>query len=390
MAVQVLMAVSAHATAGRDLDDFGRRLATTVAELVSARRVLFWRLRDDAMLDPIEHGYGLDGNFLARLTATPCAPGDGSLASRVVFEDMIFSAADTDRPPEHAYVLEVLGVSNAISAPWRSGERRLGLIAAYDSTKPGGFSQDDTWILQNAGLAGGLVTELWQTQDELRRSLERLSKVDGARQLLLKNMTTVVERERKRVVSELHDDALQRLTAAELHLERLAREQSVDGASLAAVRDLLEQTENALRRLVFDVRPPALEGPNGLVQSIRDRLAMLASSGVEHELKADLPDGLGSDLSALIFRQIAEAIGNVERHAKATKIVVWLRVEDGGVLGVVEDNGHGFNVAERSNIPGHLGLLALRERALMAGGRYKIESRPGAGTRIEFWMPIES
>ena len=65
-----------------------------------------------------------------------------------------------------------------------------------------------------------------------------------------------------------------------------------------------------------------------------------------------------------------------------------MTVADEGVHGVVEDNGQGFVVAERGNLPGHLGLLALRERALMAGGWYKIESQPGLGSHIEFWIPL--
>ena len=222
-------------------------------------------------------------------------------------------------------MLEILGVSSAISVPWRAGEERLGLVAAYDSTRPGGFSREDTWVLQKAGLAAGLVTRLWQAQDELRRSVERLTKVDSARQMLLKNMTTVVEKERKRFVAELHDDALQKLTAAELQVARLVAGETID--------------------------PPALEH--------------------------------------LSFRQVAEAVGNAERHSRATQLSVSLRVADGGVLGVVRDNGEGFDVAERSNLPGHLGLLALRERALMAGGRYQIDSTPGVGTTVEFWIPLE-
>jgi len=70
-------------------------------------------------------------------------------------------------------------------------------------------------------------------------------------------------------------------------------------------------------------------------------------------------------------------------------VKVSLSIVDGGVLGTVRDDGQGFEVAERSNLPGHLGLLALRERSLMAGGRYKIESAPGAGTQVEFWMPLD-
>jgi signal transduction histidine kinase len=390
VAVQVLLAVSSHAASGQDLPDFYGRLAQTVGELVGAGKVLFWRLADDASLAPMPSGgYGLDRAFVARLAPTSCTPGGTDLASRVVFGDLIFRAGETDIPPEFAYVLETLGVKNMISVPWRAGEERLGLVAAYDSPRAGGFSREDAWVLQTAGLAAGLVTRLWHTQDELRKSVDRLTKVDGARQMLLKNMTTVVDKERKRFVSELHDDALQKLTAAELQVERLARHSAADAESLETVRDLLRQTEAALRRVVFDVRPPALESPDGLAQSVRDRLAMLAGSGIRHELTLDLPEELTDDDRALIFREVAEAIGNVERHSKATLVKVSLTQADGGLVGVVEDNGTGFVVAERSNLPGHLGLLALRERALMAGGWYKIESRPGAGTRIEFWIPLE-
>jgi signal transduction histidine kinase len=244
-------------------------------------------------------------------------------------------------------------------------------------------------VLQKAGLAAGLVTRLRQTEEELRRSVERLTKVDGARQLLLKNMTTVVEKERKRFVAELHDDALQKLTAAELQLARLQQAEGQEADELAKVRELLEQTESSLRRLVFDVRPPALESPDGLSQSIEDRLAMLGSAGIKPLLDLDLPPDISLDTKTLVFRQVAEAVSNVERHSQATEVKVSLRTEDGGVHGLIRDNGLGFVVAERSNVPGHLGLLALRERALMAGGRYSIESRPGEGTTIEFWIPLD-
>jgi signal transduction histidine kinase len=90
----------------------------------------------------------------------------------------------------------------------------------------------------------------------------------------------------------------------------------------------------------------------------------------------------------MVFRQLAEAITNIEKHAGATRVQVSLTGSGGAVHGVVTDNGQGFVVAERNNLPGHMGLLALRERALMAGGWYKIESQPGLGTHVEFWMPI--
>lgn len=388
LAVQVLLAVSSHAVAGQSLNDFYRRLARTVGELVGAEKVLFWRLKEGNTLVAIAGGYGVDDRFMSRLTPTHCDPDGDDLASRVVFKDVMFRSNRSDRPSEFEYVLERLGVANAISVPWRAGQERLGLVAAYDSTRPGGFSREDTWVLQKAGIAAALVTQLWHSQEDLRKSVERLSKVDAARQLLLRNMTTVVEKERKRFVSELHDDALQKLTAAEMQVGRLTPGGTVDTASLEAINKYLNQTEEALRRLVFEVHPPSLDTPDGLVRSIGERISMLSGSGIKHQVRIDVPDELDLELKSLVFRQIAEAVGNVERHSKATLVRVSLTRSDGGILGVVEDDGQGFIVSERSNLPGHLGLLALKERSLMAGGRYKIESQPGTGTRVEFWVPL--
>ena len=387
-AVDALLAVSRHARTGHGLVDFYRRLTRSIAELVTAEKVLFWQLDEEGLLHPIPGGHGIAPEFTAGLRSVPCAPDRDDLASRIVFHDLMFRASRADESSDYQYVLDTLGVANAVAVPWRAGEERLGLVAAYDSTRPGGFSREDAWVLHTAGLASGQVTRLWHAQEDLRKSVDRLTKVDSARQLLLKNMTTVVEKERKRFVTELHDDALQKLTAAELHVGRLSAGTTLDAETLESLYGLLEQTETSLRRLVFEVRPPALESPDGLAQSIGDRVAMLSGSGIGTEMEVELPEDLSLDVKTMVFRQVAEAIGNVERHSQATHVKVLLRVADGGVHGVVEDNGLGFVVAERSNLPGHLGLLALRERALMAGGWYKIESQPGFGSHIEFWIPL--
>ena len=63
-------------------------------------------------------------------------------------------------------------------------------------------------------------------------------------------------------------------------------------------------------------------------------------------------------------------------------------MREDGIHGLIEDNGRGFVVAERDRLPGHLGLLALNERALLAGGWNKIQSEPGLGTTVEFWIPL--
>src|SRR5437773_11669809 len=315
LAVEVLLAVSAHAVAGQSLSEFYGRLGRTGCELVVAGKVWFWRVHDELMLAQAG-GFGLDSSFMRGVVPIRCEPEGDDLARRVVYQDLICRGSSKDQPADFAYVLERLGVSSAISVPWRAGEERLGLVAAYDSARPGGFSREDSWVLQTAGLAAGQVTRLWHAQEDLRKSVDRLTKVDSARQLLLKNMTTVVEKERKRFVSELHDDALQKLRSEERRVGRLSGGTTLDAETLESLYGLLEQTETSLRRLVFEVRPPALEGHDGLAQSIRDRVVMLSGSGIHTELEVELPEDLSLDVKTMVFRQVAEAIGNVERHSQ--------------------------------------------------------------------------
>ena len=385
LAVEALLAVSMHARLGKNLTDFYRRLTGTVAQLVGAEKVLFWQVNDSKTLTPIPGSHGVDDAFIARLKPGRCDPELDDLASRVVYKDDIYRASRADADADSLFVLDALGVDTAISVPWRAGDRRLGLVAAYDSQNPEGFSREDTWVLHKAALAAGLVWQLRQAETDLKKTVERLQKVDSARQLLLKNASTVADNIRRRFASELHDDALQKLTAAELHLHRVSPQQ------LEPINDavgLLQQAEDALRKLLFEVRPPALELPGGFEQTIRDRVLMLRQlTGIEADLDLELPDEVAYEFKSLVFRQVSEAITNMEKHSGATRARVTVRVEGGGIAGSVVDNGRGFVVDEHDHLPGHLGLLSLTERALLAGGWCKIVSEPGNGTKVEFWIP---
>ncbi|MEA2654981.1 MAG: hypothetical protein QOI23_346 [Chloroflexota bacterium] len=388
LAVEALLAVSVHARLGKNLTDFYRRLTGTVAQLVGAEKVLFWQVNDNKTLTAIAAAHGIDDAFIARLKPGRCDPEIDDLASRVVYKDIIYRASRADADAESMFVLDALGVDTAISVPWRAGDHRLGLVAAYDSRNPEGFSREDTWVLHKAGLAAGLVWQLRQAETDLKKTVERLQKVDSARQLLLKNASTAADKIRRRFASELHDDALQKLTAAELHLQR------VNPKQLAPIDDamaLLQQAEDALRKLLFEVRPPALELPGGFEETIRDRVLMLRQlTGIDADLDLDLPDDVAYEIKSLVFRQVSEAVTNVEKHAGATRVGVTVKSEGGGITGSVVDNGRGFVVDERDHLPGHLGLLTLTERALLAGGWCKISSEPGKGTRVEFWIPTPS
>ena len=394
LAVDVLRVISASLDAGSSLDAFHRSLTANIADLVGAGRVLFWQLGPDLMLRAIPGGHGVEDDFVAQLSPVPCDPEGTDLTSQVVYGDLIFRAAfgDSGESPRDLHVLDVLQVSNALSAPWRAGDARLGVVAAYDSINGEGFTSEDAWVLQITGLAAGLVWQLKQAEAQLSETVERLQKVDSARQTLLRNLSSAVDRASKRFAMELHDDALQKLTAAEIRLAGLADLTAADAAAKAGMQEvntLLQQVEEALRNLLQNVRPPSLDTAGGLETTIRQRLAHLqAQSGIASECVVDLPDEPPYEIKSVLHRQISEALTNVEKHAEATRVRVELKAENAGIYGAITDNGKGFIVADRDRLPGHLGLMALGERPLLAGGWGRITSEPGAGTIVEFWVPL--
>src|SRR5207237_6653898 len=280
------------------------------------------------MLIPLAGAHGIDDEFLGRLHPVASGPDQDDVASRVVFHDLMFRAARSDDSSDFQYVLDALNVQSAIAVPWRAGDQRLGLVAAYDSRRTDGCAREDAWVLQKAGLAAGLVWQLKYAETDLKKTAERLEKVDAARQMLLKNVSTAVDKAHKRIAGDLHDDALQKLTAAELQLQRLHEPNGDAGAVLSEAQFLLAETEEALRRLLFEVRPPALEVPGGFLETIRERIRILKSmTGAEVETELELPDELSYEFRSMLFRQLTEAMANIERHASATRIRIALSVE---------------------------------------------------------------
>jgi signal transduction histidine kinase len=125
-----------------------------------------------------------------------------------------------------------------------------------------------------------------------------------------------------------------------------------------------------------------------LHQAISERLeSVRLQSGIETQVDIRLPDRVPMAIQAILVKNVAEALTNVEKHAHATRVLVSAEVVDGGYKVEIVDDGTGFVVAESVHMPGHLGMLAMRERAQLAGGWFRIESEPGAGATVEFWVP---
>jgi signal transduction histidine kinase len=389
-ASMALGAVSSYLEAEMELPAFFGHLAETVAGLVGARRVAFWRIGHHGHLVLQREPFGFPAHSPIRALKIEAAPGSDDVASRVVFRDQLDIDDGTSRALDALWRDHgVRGLRNSIAVSWPAGDRRIGALAAYDSRR--GFTNDDAWILRVAAMATGLVWQYREAEEELDVAVERLEEAMTARRHLLANVASGGDEARRRFATALHDDSLQLLTAAELQLERIRidSDSKRQSAQLDQLALTIRKVEDSLRRLLTTVSPEALGLTVGLTEAIRDRLdGLRVHTGIETDVDLRFPDDLPDEVESMVFKNVAEALTNVEKHSHAARIRVSASALDAGVIVEVADDGTGFVVEECLYVPGHLGLLAMRERAQLAGGWCRIASEPGAGARVEFWIPI--
>jgi PAS domain S-box-containing protein len=235
------------------------------------------------------------------------------------------------------------------------------------------------------------ITEAQRAQFVLERSLEVLTSEDRDSQLLLGHLVRAQEEERKRIAAGIHDDTIQVIAAANLRLQQLRHR--LQGTAEVDILDKLEEalqlSISRLRQLIFDLRPPCLED-GSLAAALRIYLEqMRAETPIAYQLDDRLVTKIPVNASVLIYRTAQEALMNVRKHARATTVRVELADLSNGCLVRITDNGVGYDPADVENRPGHLGLVLMRERPQIAGGWCRIESAPGAGTTVEFWVPVE-
>lgn len=389
-ALAALNAVSSYLDSDEDLPAFFARLSATIAELVGARRAAFWALRPRGTLGlrPAPFGFADESAvYGARLRLG--GRGDGVI-ERLVFGDELELVKGTSPGLDmtwHAAGIE--DVTNSIAAAWRAGERRIGAVAVYDSER--GFTTHDLWMLRLVGASAGLLWQYKEAEDELGRTAVRLEEAMATRRHLLNNIAAGGDEARRRFASALHDDSLQLLTGAELQLERVRVDAggSRQAVQLDQLRLTLRKVEDSLRRLLGNVSPEPLELPGDIRDAIRERLeSMRIHSGIEGDLEAHLPADVPPAIQGIVMKNVGEALTNVEKHARATRVTVIAEEHEGGVRVEVRDDGTGFVVAESLHVPGHIGLVAVRERAQLAGGWCRVRSEPGKGAQIEFWVPL--
>jgi PAS domain S-box-containing protein len=220
------------------------------------------------------------------------------------------------------------------------------------------------------------------------RAHRELERDLAERRALLAHLVDAGEEERGRIAMDIHDDSIQAITAAGMRLQILRRR--LDDPEQLKLLDELEQTIqlaiSRLRHLLFELRPPVLDN-EGLSAAIGTYLEEVDDPDTEYNLDDQLTVQPSPESRTILYRIVQEALTNVRKHAQAGRATVALLELDKGFLARISDDGVGLAAGDEEQVPGHLGVAAMRERAELAGGWLEIKASPGEGTTLEVWIP---
>jgi len=201
--------------------------------------------------------------------------------------------------------------------------------------------------------------------------------------------------ERRRIARDLHDDLGQHLLTLGLELRALGASDPALGEIVDRIGSHVQQTLRALRTVVRDLQPEALE--NGLQQAVNQQLAQFSRlSGIPCRLDArpDAFDSHDAGVDKMVYRILQESLSNIARHAQASQVSVAIARAADRLNLTVQDDGVGLleqvqTVCHPGTSPS-FGLRGIAERVTEAGGRFDVASGPGQGTALTMSFPVSA
>ncbi|WP_300454121.1 PAS domain S-box protein [Accumulibacter sp.] len=227
------------------------------------------------------------------------------------------------------------------------------------------------------------ITDRKRAELHLAESNERLRQ-------LSQRLLSVQEEERRALARELHDDFGQQLGALKVNLAMLERDVEHAGhrRRLADCIEIAQYAREHIQDTARRLRPPILDDL-GLAETLRWYARSQAErAGCVIEVNDRLAN-LSPELETAAFRIVQEAVSNAIRHGKARRIVIDAAVDGRDLSLVIADDGCGFDPQAISyGFQSGLGLIGMRERSALLGGRFVLASQPGSGVRIEVTLPL--
>jgi PAS domain S-box-containing protein len=233
------------------------------------------------------------------------------------------------------------------------------------------------------------VTDRTRAAEELEQSREEL-------RALAARLQAIREEERTRLSREIHDELGQALTALKLDLAWLGKQSPKNSSTSGEFRTIdqsitkrIDETMQIVRRIASELRPSVLDqlGLEAAIEYLVQDATRRTGIVVKLDVAQEFPK-LSDEIASHAFRIIQEALTNVTRHAKATRVDVSVRRAGKAIILGVADNGIGFAHNSISGLQS-LGLVGMRERALACGGMLIVQGKPGEGTSIVVTIPVD-
>jgi signal transduction histidine kinase len=380
-ALTVLQDVARNLTSELDLNKLLREILHSALTVLKASDGSLL-LRDDATNELVfavtegRVGEALEGQRM---------PADSGIAGWVLSHhqpDIVHEVGSDER--FYRAIDESLGhhTSSLVAVPMITKGQSIGVLEVLNKKSGERFDENDRDILYAlAGQAAIAITNA-RLYQEIRDEKDRIIALE--------------EDVRKELARDFHDGPAQTLSAIIMAIELVETSpepmpESV-ATGLAELRAMATKTLHQVRNMIFELRPVILktQGLEPALHSYVERLREADEMNIHLKIKG-LEERLPPRLEEICFSIIQEAINNVKRHAYEEN--VWLTAIRRGdeFQVVIKDDGEGFDLAnvERSyDRQGKLGLLNMRERAEMIGGRLAIESASGKGTTITLDVPL--
>lgn len=365
--LKILYDVAASINQAEDLDDLLTRFLRVLKEMVNGRAATVRLVTPDGKMRLVG-SIGLDNDMLRREELYPvqlCVCGTALAPGEILCE----------KDPQRCSVLNgrrMFGTDEieVVTVPLEYHAEVLGVYTIFIE-QPGIAGREDIMeLLKTIGNHLGMAVAKQRSDEEARR-------------------LSIVE-ERTALAHELHDSLAQTLASLRFQVRMLDDTLRQEAASAAAMDDLLkirnglDEAHTELRELLYSFRAPLDQrGLLPALEKLTDRLG--EETGIHVFLQADCRTvPLNASEEMQLLRIVQEALTNIRKHARANTVRVLLTCRaDGTYVLLVEDDGVGFDRAPEGRPGEHIGLAIMEERARRLGGKLRIESEPGEGTRVE-------
>jgi signal transduction histidine kinase len=284
-------------------------------------------------------------------------------------------------------------LQSAIAVPIVVGHETIGVLTAQ-SDSPGSYDKDALNLLVTVGMQLGAAIQN-------ARLYAIVHARDARRGYLLDHVINQQETERKMLVDDIHNHTLQTLAHCLFQLDMTRKrtgELSVDQArkEISQVRNTLAENIERLRETIFQLRPSTLD-ILGLEAALREYFKHFQQdTGIQAELEIDLPDRFDNIAETRIYRLVQEAVDTIRHREEVTRIGFRVRQRDQDILVTIADDGHGVGSSVLNDTDQPLNrkysdierrLIALRERAELAGGTLHLTRRNSGGSLIQVVIP---